>query len=46
MGCSNGIRKKSKEIRICAGFSTVLNAALMDYHYPLPGPEEVFYKLN
>ena len=40
------IRKKSKEIRVCAGFSTGLNAALKDYHYPLPGPEEVFDKSN
>ena len=36
------IRKKSKEIRACAG----LNTALKDYHYPLPSPEEVFDKLN
>ena len=35
------IRKKSKEIRVCADFSTGLNAALKDYHYPLPSPEEV-----
>ena len=40
------IRKKSKEIRVCADFSTGLNAALKDYHYPLPSPEEVFKKLN
>ena len=40
------IRKKSKEIRVCADFSTGLNAALKDYHYPLPSPEEVFNKLN
>ena len=40
------IRKKSKEIRVCADFSTGLNAALKDYHYPLPIPEEVFNKLN
>ena len=40
------IRKKSKEIRACADFSTGLNAALKDYHYPLPSPEEVFNKLN
>ena len=39
-------RKKSKEIRVCADFSTGLNAALKDYHYPLPSPEEVFNKLN
>ena len=47
MGCSNGIyKKKSKEIRVCADFSTGLNAALKDYHYPLPSPEEFFNKLN
>ena len=40
------IRKKCKEIRVCADFSTGLNAALKDYHYPLPSPEEVFNKLN
>ena len=47
MGCSNGIyKKKSKEIRVCVDFSTGLNAALKDYHYSLPSPEEVFNKLN
>ena len=47
MGCSNGIyKKKSKEIRVCEDFSTGLNAALRDYHYPLSSPEEVFNKLN
>ena len=40
------IRKKSKEIRVCADFSTGLNVALKDYHYPLPSPEAVFDKLN
>ena len=40
------IRKKSKEIQVCADFSTGLNVALKDYHYPLPSPEEVFNKLN
>ena len=40
------IKKKSKEIRVCADFSTGLNAVLRDYHYPLPSPEEVFTKLN
>ena len=39
-------KKKSKEIRVCADFSTGLNAALKDYHYPLPSPEEIFAKLN
>ena len=40
------IRKSSKEIRVCVDFSTGLNAALKDYHYPLPSPEEIFNKLN
>ena len=40
------VKKKSNEIRVCADFSTGLNAALKDYHYPLPSPEEVFAKLN
>ena len=40
------IRKKSKEICICADFSTGLNAALKDCHYPLPSPEDIFAKLN
>ena len=38
--------KKSGEIHICADFSTGLNAALEDFQYPLPSPEEVFTKLN
>ena len=38
------IRKKSKEIRVCADFSTGLNAALKYYHYSLPSPEEAFNK--
>ena len=40
------VKKKSKEIRVCADFSTGLNAVLIDYHYPLPSPEDVFTKLN
>lgn len=40
------VKKKSKEIRVCADVSTGLNAALEDYHYSLPSPEEVFTKLN
>lgn len=40
------VKKKSGEIRVCADFSTGLNAAIKDYHYPLPSPEEVFTKLN
>ena len=40
------IKKKSNEIRVRADFSTDLNAALKEYHYPLPSPDEVFSKLN
>ena len=40
------IKKKSNEIPVCADFSTGLNAALKEYHYPLPNPDEVFSKLN
>ena len=38
--------KKSKEIQVCANFLMGLNAALGDYHYPLPSPEETFARLN
>ena len=40
------VKKKSNQIRICADFSTGLNNALQDNHYPLPSPEEIFNKLN
>ena len=40
------VKKKSKEIWVCADFSTRLNAALKVYHYPLRNPEEIFMKLN
>ena len=40
------IKKKSKEICICTDFSTGLNAALKDFNYPLPCPEDIFVKLN
>ena len=40
------IKKKSNQIRICADFSTGLNDALHDHHYPLLNPEEIFNKLN
>ena len=40
------VKKRSKEIRFCTDFSTGLNAALKDYHYPLLSPEEIFAKLN
>ena len=40
------VKKKSNQIRTCADFSTGLNDALQDHHYPLPNPEEIFNKLN
>ena len=40
------VKKKSDKIPICADFSSELNDGLQDHHYPLPGPEEIFNKLN
>ena len=40
------VKKKSKEIRVCADFYTKLNNALKDYHYPLLRPEEIFAKFT
>ena len=40
------VKKKSKQIRICADFSTGLNDVLQDHYYLLPSPEEIFNKLN
>ena len=39
------VKKKSNQIRICADFSTGLNDALQDHHYPLLRLEEIFNKL-
>ena len=39
------VKKKSGEIRVCADFSTGLNSAREDHHYPLPRSEEIFTKL-
>ena len=33
------VKKKSKQIRVCADFLFGLNAVFKDYHYPLPNPE-------
>ena len=40
------VRKKPNQMTVCADFSTGLNQALTDPHYPLPWPEEIFNKLN
>ena len=40
------VKKKSNQIRICADFSTGLNDASQDHHYPQPSPEENFNQLN
>ena len=40
------IKKKSKEIPVCADFSAGLNDDLKNYYYPLPLPEEVFAQFS
>ena len=40
------VQRKSKAIQVCADFSTGLNAALKDCHYPLLSPKEIFANLN
>ena len=40
------VKKKPKEIGVCADFSTGLNAALKDFNYPLPCREDIFPKIN
>ena len=40
------VKKKSKEIRTCADFSTGRNAAFKDFNDPLSCPEDIFTKLN
>ena len=40
------IKKKSKDICVCAYFFIGLNDAFRSYHYPLLGPKEVFVPLS
>lgn len=40
------IKKPNGSLRICADFSTGLNAALQTHHYPLPTPDDQFTTLN
>lgn len=39
------VKKKDGRIRITGDYSTGLNRALNDYHYPLPTPETIFASL-
>ncbi|XP_055585256.1 uncharacterized protein K02A2.6-like [Uranotaenia lowii] len=40
------VRKPGGKVRICADYSTGLNASLEANNYPLPVPEDIFFKLN
>ncbi|XP_062713307.1 uncharacterized protein K02A2.6-like [Aedes albopictus] len=40
------VKKPGGKVRICADYSTGLNAALEPNHYPLPVPDDIFSKLN
>ncbi|XP_062556963.1 uncharacterized protein K02A2.6-like [Armigeres subalbatus] len=40
------VKKPAGKVRICADYSTGLNAALEPNHYPLPVPDDIFTKLN
>ena len=40
------VKKSNGSIRVCADFSTGLNACLQSNGYPLPAPEDLFTMLN
>ncbi|XP_062539228.1 uncharacterized protein K02A2.6-like [Armigeres subalbatus] len=40
------VKKPGGKVRICADYSTGLNAALEPNHYPLPVPDDIFTKFN
>nr|CAX83692.1 Gap-Pol polyprotein [Schistosoma japonicum] len=40
------VKKPKGTLRICADFSTGLNDALEQHHYPLPAPDDLFTILN
>ncbi|XP_062714282.1 uncharacterized protein K02A2.6-like [Aedes albopictus] len=40
------VKKPGGKVRICADYSTGLNAALEPNHYPLPVPDDIISKLN
>jgi len=40
------VKKSNGTVRICADFSTGLNSALEEHHYPLPVPDDLFAILN
>ncbi|XP_058449173.1 uncharacterized protein K02A2.6-like [Malaya genurostris] len=39
------VKKPGGKVRICADYSTGLNAVLEPHHYPLPTPDDIFSKL-
>ncbi|XP_055604855.1 uncharacterized protein K02A2.6-like [Uranotaenia lowii] len=40
------VRKPGGKIRVCADYSTGLNAMLEPHHYPLPTPDDILAKLS